>query len=371
MDGTPSKVSNTSGGPGNGLTGTACGRAQLARLFRLVLMLQSERHPNARELAESCEVSRRTVYRDLEILAEAGIPVRFRRDRQGYQLAKGFFLPPTFVQETEALALLALSRQWMGGEGLGLVRHASSGALKVVQALAPEVRERVLAAAELFPEDSRSLGLSPDRDAIHATLLSALTQRRQLRVWYRATESARDECTKFGLYRLLLQQRHWFLVGRSSHHRRVEVIGLPWVQKVVLTDDPYTIPPRFHLERFLAQSWGVERDPLRYRVWLRISPRFAPEVIDSTWHRSQRSEVLADGAVELHFVVDGIEEILRWVLGFGDQIEVLAPPELRKRVHEVAVNLAGAHAAAGRGVRSELAAHGRPGWSVDRELVSG
>src|SRR6266481_1883992 len=111
MDGKSSKESTPSR-PKGGQTGNACGRAQLARLFRLILMLQSERHPNARELAEWCEVSRRTVYRDLEMLAAAGIPIRFRRERQGYQLAKGFFLPPTFVEETEALALLALSRQW-------------------------------------------------------------------------------------------------------------------------------------------------------------------------------------------------------------------------------------------------------------------
>ncbi|MFO0951578.1 MAG: hypothetical protein U0835_10580 [Isosphaeraceae bacterium] len=50
----------------------AIGRAQLARLFRLVVILQSERFPNARELAEQCEVCRRTTYRDLELLAAAG-----------------------------------------------------------------------------------------------------------------------------------------------------------------------------------------------------------------------------------------------------------------------------------------------------------
>src|SRR4051794_35530628 len=116
-----------------GEPGAATGRAHLSRLFQIVLFLQTERFPNARELAERCEVSRRTVYRDIELLEAAGIPVRYRQDREGYHLARGFFMPPTGVDETEALALLVLARQWNVGDGLGLLRHAWGAAVKVAQ----------------------------------------------------------------------------------------------------------------------------------------------------------------------------------------------------------------------------------------------
>jgi proteasome accessory factor B len=328
--------------------GGACGRAQLARLFRLVLMLQAERYPNARELAERNEVSRRTIYRDLDLLAEAGIPVRYRPERQGYQLAKGFFLPPTSLDESEALALLVLARQGQWGDGLGLSRHAWGGAMKLVQGLPAEVRERVLAAAEPFRTEPSRPGPAPERQQVHDAILSSLTQLRQLRLWYRPSNSGPDECTKFSLYQLVLHDRHWFMVGRSSLHRRVEVIGVPWVRKVVLTEDRYTIPPRFSLERFLGLAWGVRRDPVRQRVWLRFSAAVAPELNDVVWHRSQRRAVLADGRVDLQFVVDGIEEVTRWLLGFGDQVEVLEPPALRRRVFEVAAGVARRHRPARR-----------------------
>lgn len=326
-----------------------CGRVQLARLFRLVLLLQAERFPNARELAERCEVSRRTVYRDLDLLAGAGIPVRYRQEREGYQLGRGFFLPPTGVDEAEALALLVLARQWKGGDGLGLLRHAWGGAVKLVQSLAPEVRERVLAAVEPFeaPADA-STALPADRQAVHDTILTALSRLRQMRVWYRDAATLDDACTKFSLYRLLLHDRHWFMVGRSTLHRKVEVIGVPWVERVVLTDDPYEIPPRFRLVRHLAQAWGVCRDRVRYRVWLRFGPGVAPELNDTRWHPSERKVELGDGRVDVHYVVDGLDEILRWVLGFGDQVEVLAPPELRSKLFGTAVALARRHRPTGR-----------------------
>jgi proteasome accessory factor B len=342
--------------PGAGLLGGECrrraatggtGRAQLTRLFRLIVVLQSERFPNTRDLAESCEVSRRTIYRDLEALEAAGIPVHYRQERQGYQIARGFFLPPTNLSGIEALALTVLTRQWDGGDALGLLRHAREGAAKVVQALPADLRERVLAAGETFLPGSATVDPPEDRRRVHGAILDALTRQRQLRLWYHDPLSRVDECTKFSLYRLLLHEGHWFLVGRSSLRRRVEVIAVPWVRRAEATEDRLEVPPRFRLDRFLAHSWGVERSPLRYRVWLRFSARLAPMVLDGVWHPSQRRSELADGRVDLHFVVNGLGEILRWVLGFGDDVEVLAPGDLRDRLFEVATKVARTHEPSG------------------------
>ncbi len=324
--------------------GNACGRVRLGRLFKLVLVLQSERFPNARTLANRCEVSRRTIYRDLETLAGAGIPVSYHPERQGYQLARGFFLPPTTLEESEALALLVLARQWRGGDGLGLLKPAWEGAIKLVQTLPAEARERVLATAEPFRKETREeRSRTSIAGAVHETILSSLGRLRQIRTWYRTAEDRDDQCTKFSVYRLLHHDRHWFMVGRSTLHRRIEVIGIPWIRKVVLTDDRYTIPPRFDLSRFLSQAWGVDRAPVRFRVALRFSRQVAPELNDIHWHHTQRRVELSGGGVDLHFVVDGIEEVLRWVLGFGDQVEVLEPAELKRRLFQVTTGMARRH----------------------------
>ena len=73
-------------------------------------------------------------------------------------------------------------------------------------------------------------------------------------------------------------------------------------------------------------AWGMERGKDRHEVWLRFSARVAPEIREAVWHRSQRIAELPDRRADLHLVIDGLDEILGWVLGFGDQVEVLAPP---------------------------------------------
>ena len=62
------------------------------------------------------------------------------------------------------------------------------------------------------------------------------------------------ETTKLGIYRLAKLHGFWCLVGRSTRHRRVLLIPLDQIEQVELTEDPYSIPPRFNLVRFLAST---------------------------------------------------------------------------------------------------------------------
>jgi predicted DNA-binding transcriptional regulator YafY len=328
--------------------GPAQSREPLARLLRLVFLLQTERFPNAGNLAKLCGVSRRTIYRDLEVLEKAGVPVRFNSERQGYQVSRGFSSPPSALEESEVLALLALSQQWTEGASLGLARIARGGASKLAQTLPAESRERVFAAAEPFngaPGSAVPSGeAAGEKRDVNDALLAALAQQKQLRLWYRESSAAAVECTKFSLYRLFLHDGRWLMVGRSSLHRRVLIVALDWVEKIVLTDDRSIVPPRFNLERFLGLAWRIERKPHRDHVALRFSPKAAPRVDGTTWHRTQKRVPLSDGGLDLHFVVEGVDEMLGWVLSYGDEVEVLEPPELRELVVKIARRVVERHA---------------------------
>jgi len=226
----------------------------LARLIQLIVLLQTERCPNARRLAEICEVSRRTIYRDLAALAEAGVSVLYRSDRQGYQLAQNVFMQPPKMEEREALALLVSCRQGGSGDDLGLSRHANQAIDKLVQCLPEGMRTRLLAAAEILSDALDHLELSPIRREVDDRILAALTQRRQVRLRVRETGTSVVETTKLGIYRLAKLHGFWCLVGRSTRHCRVLLIPLDQIEQVELTEDPYSIPPRFNLVRFLAST---------------------------------------------------------------------------------------------------------------------
>src|SRR5271166_1579768 len=171
-------------------------RFPLARLIQLIVLLQTERCPNARRLAEICEVSRRTIYRDLAALAGAGITVLYRSDRQGYQLAQNVFLQPPKMEEREALALLVSCRQWGSGDDMGLGRHANQAIDKLIQSLPDGMRTRLLAAAEILGDPPDRPRSSATRREVDDQILLALTQRRQVRLRVRETGTSAAETTK-------------------------------------------------------------------------------------------------------------------------------------------------------------------------------
>jgi predicted DNA-binding transcriptional regulator YafY len=311
----------------------------LARLLQLLMILQSERFPNARRLADACAVSRRTIYRDLAILEAAGIDVLYQPERQGYQLARDCWLQPTQLEDTEALALLILSRHGCAHAPFGLVRHARSGLAKVVQALPGELRARITISGELIADDAAALELAPDRQSIHETILSALSRRKRLALWHRDDQQSSVAATKLSLYRLARIRSQWSLVGLSSADRRVRIFAIAWIERLELTDEPYTIPPRFCLERFLKTS-GQGAPVPRHEVQLRFTPHVAPALRETPRSRGQRLGAGPDGAIDLFLDVEHLDEIILWVLGFGDQVEVLAPAALRRAVKSWAQRVA-------------------------------
>ena len=321
------------------------GQGRLARLLQLLLLLGSGRCPNARALAEACEVSRRTVYRDLEVLEMAGAPVLYRPDRQGYELAPGFCFAPPALEEAEAVALLVLARQWGEGDGLGLARAARSGARKLIQTLPPEVRDRARDLAELAGPEAEPGPSPPARCEVYEAILQSLGRRLQVRLWSLGEDGLTLETTKLSPYRLAFVRPDWRLVGRSSAHRAVRSFSVARVRRALLTDEPYEIPPRLDFDRLLGpgEAQGPPGGP-PLEVLARVSGRAAPEVLERAGPQIQVVEVAEDGGSILRWPAASLDAALAWALELGDEVEILGPPELRARSALVAGRVARAHA---------------------------
>jgi proteasome accessory factor B len=316
-------------------------RLPLARLLQLLMILQSERYPNARRLSEACAVSRRTIYRDLAILEAAGIDVFYHSERQGYQLARDCWLQPTQLDDNEALALLILSRHACSLAPFGLARHARSGLAKVIQSLPGDLRMRIAISSELIPEDRLLLEIPSDRHEIHETILGALSHRTRLTLWHREDLKCPLTVTRFGIYRLARIQSRWVLVGHSSADRRIRIFEIGWIERIEPTNEPYRIPPRFQLDRFLKDRGQAAK--VRHDVKLRFTPKAAPAIRDAPRAPGDRLVQGLDGTINLFLNVENLDEIVLWIVGFGDQAEVLEPAALRRAVREWAQRIAQLH----------------------------
>jgi predicted DNA-binding transcriptional regulator YafY len=310
--------------------------SRLERVLKLLVVLQSGRLYRPGELAEQLGVSRRTVFRDLDVLYHAGIPCYYDEEQQGYRINGNFFLPPMNLKLSEALSLLLVAQQAGGAEGLPLTASAKEAALKIECALPSHIRQHC---GMLLGSMSTRLSATARNEELDETLVElqkAIRQQRKCQLAYISFFERKQIVTALHPYHLHFAQRAWYVIGYSSLHREVRTFKLGRIKKLEPLDKRFAEDNKFRIEEYLGQAWSIIPEGKIYKVKLRFAPLVAANVAEVLWHSRQKIAWHDDGSITYEVEVDGLTEIGWWVLGYGDQVEVLAPAALRKRVAEAA-----------------------------------
>ena len=134
-------------------------------------------------------------------------------------------------------------------------------------------------------------------------------------------------------YRLLFNRRSWYVIGRSSLHRQIRTFNIGRILTAELLSSRFKVPERFSLDRYLGNAWSLIRERGQTKnVAIRFQKLVAQNVAEVQWHKTQKLVWNDDETLDFHVTVDGMGEILWWILGYGDQAEVLEPLELREKI---------------------------------------
>lgn len=305
--------------------------SRICRLLKLISRLQVGRGYNAEALAVHLEVSRRTVFRDMQILRQAGIPLAYDEQRQCYHIPGTCLLPATNFTAEEALALIVLCHDLGDYSQLPFFGPAGTAALKLESSLPARLREQLRTITDTIRIQLPRTTPLGNQANVYEQLVAAVSQRRSVRIHYQSLAENGLIVTRLSPYRLLFSRRSWYVIGRSSIHRATRTFNLSRVRQLTPTEDTYQIPRGFSLERHLRNAWHLipESGP-DHEVVVRFSKLVAQNVAEVAWHKTQRLLFNPDGTLDFHVTVSGLSEISWWILGYGDQAEVLQPPELRQ-----------------------------------------
>jgi predicted DNA-binding transcriptional regulator YafY len=311
------------------------------RLLKLRDLFRARRDGyTARELAGLTGVTIRTIERDLLVLqTESGVPLMEGRGR--YSLLQDDRLPPVELNLQEARALLLATRLFLRYSDEG-DPFAANAIRQLARIMPVQVREQVSAAAEalggrpLDPQFSRNLG----------TITDAWARRRSLRISYRSGGRLRPREVIVDPYFLEPSAAGFstYLIGHSHTHGGMRTFKVERVVSAEMLPRGFELPPGLDVDALLASAWGI--------IWgegqlvkLRFSPRAAWRAKESRWHPTQTIEDTADGGCLMTLTVASLMEVGRWVRGWGDEVEVLAPPELRDELRKEAIRVARTYAA--------------------------
>ncbi|MDC0262077.1 transcriptional regulator [Planctomycetaceae bacterium] len=308
---------------------------RLERLLRLVNLLQSGRQFNTRELSEILGVSRRTIFRDINLLQDCGVQIQFSEERQGYSLPGSIYVQPLDFALNEVLFLLILCGDIPENSShYPFPEAAQSAYLKILSSLPQSMRESVgeLTEQVQFRLDSHT-PQEPGREH-YENCLRSLRDHKQLRIRYYSLTDWEEIGLVISPYRLVFLRRSWYVIARSSVHREVRTFKVSRIRHSELLDQSYDIPRNFNLDRYLGNAWHLIRDAdgKSWTVKIRFQKQVAQNVAEVSWHKTQKLDWQEDGSLLFEVVVDSLKEIVWWVLGYGAQAEVLEPIELRDEV---------------------------------------
>jgi predicted DNA-binding transcriptional regulator YafY len=311
------------------------------RLLSILLLLQARgpRKLTAQALARELEVSERTIYRDIDALSTAGVPVYGEAGPAGgYALLDSYRTTLTGLTGDETRALFMLSIPDALSE-LGVGQQLRSALLKLSAAL-PDARrgdeERV---RQRFYLDSAWWRQGEEPVPHLSTIQQAVWQDRRVWLDYRIEPLGIDITQQVDPYALVVKAGVWHLVAAVEVTLRV--FRLAALSQVRLAAEGFQRPPDFDLEAFW-RGWCSEQEQGRDRFMavVRVAPHFAPELIRRMGEQARRSlaagSVGAAGWTTVSLPFESLEAARERILSFGGGVEVLEPPALRWSVQDFA-----------------------------------
>ncbi|CAN5734131.1 WYL domain-containing protein [soil metagenome] len=313
-----------------------------SRLLSILLMLQTRGRLTADQLATTFEVSVRTVYRDIEQLSAAGVPVYADRGPGGgFQLLDGFRTKLTGLTEHEAESLF-LSGLPGPATQLGLADQLLSAQLKLTAALPERSRAGAQKIAQRFHLDPVDWFKSPDQARLLPALADAVWTEAGIEIVYRRPASTVPR--RLNPLGLVLKAGTWYVVAESAGQLRTYRVSN--IQALARTEERFTRPKDFDLVHFWTESSrayevGLYRDAAVLRASpraLRRLERLGTTVTDAARDTAQSPD--EDGWVRITVPIESIEQAAIDFLHLGTEAEVLKPKDLRRRLAAMAREMA-------------------------------
>jgi predicted DNA-binding transcriptional regulator YafY len=309
------------------------------RLLSLLMLLQARGRMTARELAEELEVTERTIYRDIDALSAAGIPVYGEAGRQGgYALLDRYRTSLTGLNEREVRALFMLSIPAPLAE-LGISQELRAALLKLSAALPGEQRSEEERVRQRFYLDSSWWHQDEELVPHLKILYQAVWRDLRLRLAYRPLPGVEIEQV-VDPYALVAKAGAWYLV--SARKGGLHVHRVSSLLAVQQTEQTFQRPEDFDLVAFW-KAWCLQQEQRRalYPVTIRLSPDILPFLAMYFGERIRERVFQAGppdqyGWLTLEISFESLEAARQRLLGFGGAIEVLAPGALRKSLLDFA-----------------------------------
>jgi proteasome accessory factor B len=313
-------------------------RPPLERMLRIHEKLQQGAFPNCTQLAGEIETSTRTIKRDIDFMKyRLDLPIEYDAQRYGYYYSgKVDRFPSLPITEAELFALLVAHKtiaQYRGTPFEHLLEGAFrklTGQLDASTSFSFGGLEEAFSFRPFAPEETDL--------KVFQKLLTAIRQDRVVRFTYRKVGVKTSEQRSAHPYHLACVENRWYLFAFDPARQDIRRFVLTRMTNLEATDKKFTKRKDFNLDKYLRGSFSVFTGEPQddFEVVIEFDAWAADLLRGRRWHWSQAVDELADGQVRFRLRLNNLEEVERWVLGWGTHATVIRPEALATRVRTTA-----------------------------------
>jgi predicted DNA-binding transcriptional regulator YafY len=314
---------------------------QASRLLSILLRLQTQGRLSAASLAQAFEVSVRTIYRDIDQLSAAGVPVYAEKGRHGgFVLREGYRTRLTGLDRPEAESLFLAGLPDVASQlGLGPALHTTR--MKLLASLPEPLQRDAETVAARFYLDPVAWFQGRDEQPLLQTLAAAVWSRRMLHMRYDSWKARVDR--RVAPLGLVLKGGVWYLVAAQHSQPRTYRVGA--IRQLTVDEEIASAPPRFDLQRYWRQfTSDYESRMQAEQVQVRASPAGLRRLAELSHAVAQAvagaGPADADGWQRVAMPTESIAAAAQDLLPLAPEVQAVGPPALlhalRARVGELA-----------------------------------
>ncbi|MGB9750577.1 MAG: helix-turn-helix transcriptional regulator, partial [Caldisericia bacterium] len=308
-------------------------RFTIGRLFRIYERIKDGSFPDVSTLMKEEEVSERTIKRDIQTLKYSlNAPIAYSKSRNGYYFTKNWEFPFPELSAGEVLTLFIANNLLKELKNTPLYEMSITLSQKLEKILPEYISIEDKELEKMLSISFQPIKIKKDIIDIFDKLFDSIKNRKK--VWIEYYTISKDELSEREVdpYHIYNFEGVWYLVAYCHKREEVRDFALDRIKEIKVLKERFNIIDGFNIKDYLNRSFRIYKGN-EEEITLHFDEYQARWIRERIWHESQIIEEKEDRSLILK-IKGNIEEIKRWIIGYGSHVKVIEPESLRKEIEE-------------------------------------
>jgi predicted DNA-binding transcriptional regulator YafY len=287
--------------------------------------LQSKKIVRAKDIADRFNVSIRTVYRDIQTLTEAGVPIGSEAGI-GYYLADGYRLPPVMFTKEEVTAFLTAEKLIEKFTDNSMDSNFKSGMMKIRAILKSTEKEMLESIEENIEVLSRRPRLENSNNSNHIqALIESISERKSLKIRYHTFYSNEIKDRNIEPIGIFFSAGYWHTIAFCDLRLDYRDFRLDRILSITKTDKTFK-KEHPSIKAYLGK---ITKEQNLVTIVIRVDKDMVQYLTEQKYYNGFVNERSVGDKVEMTFLTSSTEYFVRWFLLFADKADIVSPDSLK------------------------------------------